>query len=284
MSPTRLYVSLITLGVAAHGGAVQAQSADWSGWQVGTDIGVSGGRSSDIRFEVDPARDTRFNYLQSPVTVDFQRERNLGRGETFALRAARLSQAGAWVFGVEGRIEAGGARQDFVLGPVDAQPLQGQGAGTLGSLTSSQDTLIADAEFKASGSLRLRAGLPLGDRIMVSAFAGPAWAQTDLRLTQNSEINSLHVTLIPGASHFNYNYQRFESSVSTSSGESVFGATGGVIADAALTGRWALRAEAGLTQYGELDIRAPGGASGGASHFTIKPLLYSANVGLSYRF
>lgn len=264
------------------GGAV-AQAADWNGWQVGADIGLSGGRSSDIAFDVDPALDERFTYLQTPNGVRFDRERNLDRGTAVGVRAARLFQSDRWVIGVEGRIEAGGAEQAFVLGPVEADPVRGDGPGTLGGLYASSDTLTADVSFKTSASLRLRAGVPVGDRILVSAFAGPAWTQADLSLVQDSTFSSLYVVLVPGF-HFNYFYQTFESSTSTAPTESAFGVTGGVIVDAALTERWSLRAEAGLTKFNTLEAQAPGGPQGGASRFSIAPLLYSASIGLSYRF
>lgn len=273
------YASAAALAVVALASPLTAQAqSNWTGWQVAADVGVTGARSSDVDVNLDPALNSQFTYHRTPADRSFQRERNLDRRTDFSLTAARLYDMSGWVIGVEGQLRVGGPEEMITTGPIEAEPVSGSGPGTLGSLYASQDTLIADIDVTVTGSLRLRAGREITDNLLISAYAGLGWMRADLAMRQESEFDSVYITL-PPCCHFNYSYRVFESSTSTSGTDDAMGLTVGGIAEVRLTDRIGLRAEAGWGWYNELEIQGAGD-----THFAIKPQTYTGSVGLTYRF
>lgn len=266
---------------------VMAQSPDWSGYTVGVDLGLTGGRNGDLKASLDPARDPRLTYDIAPLNAQFDRDRNMEGQGAGAMRIGRLMQAGSLVWGTE--IQAGivDLNETFVIGPVRDTAAHSNFIPGLGSVNSSTDTLTAEVELEAVASLRARVGLPIGDRWLVSAFAGPAVAQARLSAGQTSQIIINRFELFPGGAHFNI-ITTFVDRATSGSRETkaVFGGTVGGAIDYRIADQWLLHGEAGMTVYDDIEAASGGlgGSSGGDSRVSYAPRLYSVSLGVTRRF
>ncbi len=274
------------VGLAAAG-TTTAQSLprvgpDWTGTYVGVDIGLVGGRSGDAKAAVDPARDARFTYVEGPAAQTLSTSRDLPRKTNVALRAGRLFQSGSLVWGLEGQV--GGARldRDFEFGPFDAGTIRTVPLPGVASPTRTVDSLSTTLEIDAVASLRARVGLPLGDRALVSVFAGPALARARASLTQKSVIEAFSCTN-PARPAMCFNNPVEVINVGPGSDDDLWGGVIGGAVDLKLSDRWIVRGEAGVSRYDDIQARS-GGTGGGDSRFAYEPELYWVSIGLSRRF
>lgn len=269
----RLVVTLLPLALAAPVSSVSAQSSDWTGYYVGGAFGEVGGRNGDIEATLKPAVSTTFTPFVIP-SRSFSRERNLPGEAAGSLYAGRLFDAGRLVVGLEAQLTAVDQTETFTIGPVPA--FRGTPPAT--------ETLTAGLELSATASLRARAGLRLGDRVLVSAFAGPTAALTELRVSQSTEVLEIEWVLTP----FGHR-QRFFSTPRTTTGhaesQTLWGGVVGGMIEAKLSENWSARAEGSLSFYDSIEARSGGGgAEGGDSSFSYKPNLYAFSLGLTRRF
>lgn len=274
--PALVFSALMLPGVAS------AQSAsDWAGWQIGAGVGLNGGRNSDISIEVDSGRAPGFIYPARAPARSFRRERNLERETVLDIRAARLFEFGSLVAGVEIQAQSGGPDLTMDTGPVEfLEPTLTVTDGMGGTLTRSFQTLTTEAAIERQASIRLRAGVPLNDRLLLSGFVGGAWASADFSARQDGSYQGFRLTFPPPGSRPFFSSITLSDSASQSDSDTAFGVTAGAIVDVKLSDRWSLRTEAALTRYQELVFEGPVDGS----RFAIKPNLYSASLGLTYRF
>lgn len=279
---TMFFASLAALLI---GSPALAQSNEWGGYYLGADFGQSGGRDGEIEALIDPAREPRLTYIVPPETAAFDRERKVAQATSAGLRIGWLSQVRGIVWGIEGQAVVTDIGDTFTIGPVPVPA----GARTnfipgFGSYNNSRDTLTAGFAVDASAALRLRAGLPLGDRWLVTAFAGPAAASASLNLRQDSQIVVVENVLGP----FGFD-MRTRVEERTTRGEPqdevIWGGNVGAAIDMQLGGNWSAHAEAGVSFYNAVEARSGGGgASGGNSQFSYAPVLYSMSLGVARRF
>lgn len=275
----------------ASGTAAIAQDSGWAGYYVGAGLSDVGGRNGEIEAEIDPARDGRLNYATAPAARSFLRERNLDRESTFNLKAGRLFEGSRVVWGFEGEIRANGPDRVFVIGPVSstasvsARDLSLIGNNVpLGGSATTTDTLVADFESQEEASVRLRAGLPINDRLLVSMFAGPSAMNADLTLRQDSTVGGLLSFTDALRSRIVFTgFPTASYSVGGSSSETLLGGVVGVGLDAKLTDRWLVNGEASLARYDAIEAISPAQAGSG-SRFSYEPTLYSVSLSLIRRF
>jgi opacity protein-like surface antigen len=275
----------LPIAVSLMATPVVAQPEDWSGYYIGVDFGQSGGRNGDLKVSLDPARDPRLTYDIAPLNARFDRERNLGSGSSGGLRVGRLAQTGSFVWGVEAQAGLLDLNRTFVVGSVRDTRGHSNFVPNLGSVNNTTDTLTAQLDIEAAASLRARVGLPVGDRFLVSAFAGPAVAQARLSASQTSQIVITRSVLGP----FGFNTITTVVDRATSGPEeskAVFGGTLGGALDYRVSGDWLLHLEAGMTVFDDIEAASGGlgGSSGGDSRVSYSPRLYAVSLGLTRRF
>ena len=203
------------------------------------------------------------------------------------VRAGRLVQTGSLVWGAEVQAGVVDLNETFVIGPVREIGAHSNSVPNLGSINNSTDTLTARFELQAAAAFRARVGLPVGDRFLVSAFAGPAVAQARLAASQTSQIVITRITFPSGAAHFDTIMTVVERVTSgPEESKAVFGGTVGGAVDFHMTDQWLLHAEAGLTVYDDIEAASggPGGSSGGDSRVSYAPTLYAVSLGVTRRF
>lgn len=275
-------VQLVACGTLAFSNAAAAQTARWSGYYLGADVGLQGGRSSDLTATLIPARDNRFVYIEGAETRDFGRERAISRKTFAGIRAGRLFEQGAFVWGVELEANAARLEQRFTVGPIDAGPIATNGVLLSGAVPSrvnnSNDTLTADLKINAVTSIRARIGVPVSNRIFASIFGGPSFSNASIEAKQDSLIviqtcnNPLRPTLcgVQGQD---------VSSQGSDEDKLLAGAVVGAALDFQMTEHWGIHGEASLSRYQSIDADA-----GNGSRLSYEPELYSAGLGLTYRF
>jgi len=286
---TSLAASLAAL--SASGTAAIAQDSVWAGYYIGAGLSDVGGRNGEIEAEIDPARDGRLNYATAPTARSFSRERNLDRESTLNLKAGRLFEGARMVWGVEGEVRANGPDRTFVIGPVSSDSFISARDLSLignnrpaGGLATTTDTLVADFETQEEASLRLRVGVPVSDRFLVSAFAGPTVVNSDLALRQDSTVAGIvGFTDALGSRLVFTGFPTGTYSTDGSTSETLVGGVIGATVDAKLTDRWLLNAEASLARYDAIEATTPAYAGSG-SRFSYEPTLYSVSLSLIRRF
>ncbi|MBN8529716.1 MAG: outer membrane beta-barrel protein [Caulobacterales bacterium] len=264
-----------------------AQDGGWSGWYVGVGVATTGGRNGDIEASIDPARDNQITYLGTVAGRTFTRERNLDRANVFNLKAGRLMETGRWVWGFEGEIQTGGPDAPFTVAPgsfrrtdvLTQRPYVPLSWGYV----DTTDVLKADFELRGEASIRARVGLPVSDRVLVSAFAGPSVVQADLGLRQNSSVFRLLPFTDVLHSRIVFDGGTREFSVASRNSDTLVGAVVGAGVDVQLTGGWRINGEASLARYDAIETVAPAYAGTG-SRFSYEPTLYSLSVSLIRRF
>lgn len=273
-------LALFALPAAAH-------SQDWSGFYAGVDVGTTGGRNGELKASLDPARDARLTYDIAPLNARFDRERNIDRQGSGAMRVGRLWQARSLVWGAEIRAGIVDLNETFVIGPVRDISAHSNSVPNLGAINNSTDTLTARFELEAVGSIRARIGVPVGDRFLASAFAGPAVALGRLSASQTSQIIITRSIFTPGSAHFNTITTVVERATSgPEESRAMVGATVGGAIDYRMSDDWLLHAEAGLTFYHDIEAASGGlgGSSGGDSRISYAPTLYAVSLGATRRF
>lgn len=269
----RLVVGLFPLVLTAPATSFAAQSNVWTGYYFGGAFSVVGGRNGDIKATLRPAVSTTFT-TSAPAPRTFLRERNLPGEAAGSIYAGRLFGAGRLVVGLEAQLTANNQTETFSVGPVSS--FRGSPQET--------ESLTADLGVYATASLRARAGLPLGDRVLVSAFAGPTAAKADLSVSQTTDVIGIRWVLTP----FGFRQEFFSTprvTLGRTESETLWGGVVGGTIEAKLSDKWLGRIEGSLSFYDEIEARSGGGgAEGGDSQFSYRPNLYAFSLGVTRRF
>lgn len=273
---------LLVCAILAASDTASAETIGWSGYYLGADVGVQGGRSGDLITNLTPARDSRFVYIEGPQTRNFDQDRSLSRKISAGVRAGRLFDHRSFVWGIELQANAARLEQRFTVGPIDAGPIRTNtvllDGARPGTVNNSNDTVKADFKLDAVASLRARIGVPIGDRTLVSVFGGPSLAKTSLRTGQDSSIiiqsctNPLRPTLCSLDIRDVSSQGLYEDKI-------LAGAVVGAALDFRLTDRWSIHSETSLSRFQSVDASA-----GNDSKIGYEPELYAAGFGATYRF
>lgn len=284
-----LLAGVICAAVLVPASRSWAQSEDWSGYYVGTAATQTGVRNSDISATVDPFRDSRFRYTTSaieggrePRSSRFESEFAIDATSALDVRGGKLFATNKWVWGAEVQVSSGSLDGALRIGPVDADPLGFGPGGELSYIFGTEDTLSASLDLKRQASVRARVGRSIGDRLLLSAFAGPTIVQGHLRLRQDSVVDYAAIRFTQFFRPFTVVYP-VEASVSAEERDTLSGGVVGGALDLKLTDHWRVYAEASVSQYEAIEVKTP--AYGGTgSQFSYKPELYTVGLGLAYRF
>lgn len=260
-----------------------AQSSGWTGSYVGVDAGIVGGQHNQFDIGYDPGREPQYTYNEFPVRRTLSRAFDLDPAVSGAIRAGRLYDHGKLVWGGEVRLAVNQGHDDLVLGPISSGTLSTNFIPGLGSLNNSTDTFTAELKLGVTATAAARIGMPIGDKLLFSVFAGPSLAQADLSVRQDSVYLSQIATLCAGCAHFNFVNTETTSSSAGSESAILVGGVAGYIIEYKLSDHWVLHGIGSLARYSEMEASA-GGANGGNSKFSVAPTLYSASVGVTYRF
>lgn len=274
-------LGLICTTVALVAAPAVAAAQDWSGSSIGFDLSASGLVRSGVSGTVVPARASGFTYTTASPnrSIDVDRSSNpqIGAGVSYS----RLWDKGSVVWGLEGELAYGG-QHEFEVGPYQAGNINARGPGTFGYIDKQLDTVSGELNLQAGLTLKASVGAKLGERALVSLFAGPSVVQTDVKATQSTDFLSIYASLPPGSMHFNYIYNEFAESTSASRSETLVGGVLGAEARYRLTDRLTLRAQASVRRYASIDVRVDAG--GGDTRLSLEPQMAAGSLGLLYRF
>lgn len=275
--------ALLGLALASPVAAQTAsEAADWAGGYIGVEAGVVGGLHNQFDLAYEPGRDPQYTYIQNPPSRSLSRAADLDPAVSGAIRAGRLMNHGAFVWGGEVRV-AVNQGHDITFDEIDGGAANTNFIPGIGGLNTTTDTLSADLKLGVTATAAARIGMPISDRLLVSVFAGPSVAQADLKVRQDSEFLSQLATLCAGCAHFSYTYTTTTGSAENSESDILFGGVAGYIVEFKLSDRWMLHGVGSLARYSEMEASTDG-TNGADTRFSVTPTVYSATVGLSYRF
>lgn len=274
-----LYKVVFTIVLSATPAIAVAQ--DWSGSSVGLDISGAGMVRSNVSGVVVPGRATDFTYAVASPNRSIDVERSSDPKAGAAVSYSRLWDRGGLVWGLEGEIGYGG-RHEFQVGPYEAGDIIANGPGTVGSITKQLDTPSGTLNLNAGFTLKASAGLKIGDRALVSLFAGPTLVQADVKTTQYWNYDTLYTSLPPGSVHFQYKYDNFSETKSSSNSETLFGGAIGIEGRYKISEQLMVRAQSRAIIYSSIDMAVDAG--GGETRLSVEPKMVSGSIGLLYRF
>lgn len=266
-------------------GAAAAQSVgDWSGPYAGVAFTAQAGSNGDTRAIIDPGLDSRLTYIVPPPGRSYAAP-ELRRGISPTVFVGWRQEAGGWIVGTEAQLQGGGPTVRFDTGyglPRYLGPPFACGTPSVGCLDVSSDRIAANIEVQRIVSLRATAGKSIGDRGLLSAYAGPALAWGRLEMLQTS---------VYGTSRFDPSCTRFCTNQPTSVTETrgrteedtAWGVVGGLTLDLKITDNLLARADVGYSRFEALR-GSTGGAYGGDSEVRAQSAGFSAGLGFSVRF
>jgi len=254
---------------------------DWTGSSVGFDASGAGLVHSNVSGLIVPGQATGFSYTTpSPNrSIDVDRSSNPQAG--MAVSYSRFWDRGSAVWGLEGEIGYGGSH-DFEVGPYEAGFIRANGPGTVGSISKQLDTVGATLDLNAGLTIKASVGVKIGERALLSVFAGPTVVQANVKTTQSWNYDTVYASLLPGDTHFQYRYDNFTESVSGSRSETLVGGVIGVEGRYRLNERMTLRAQASVRRYTSFDMAIDAG--GGETRLSVEPQLVFGSIGLLYSF
>lgn len=269
--------------VAASSASAQS-GEDWGGGYAGAAFNAQSGSDGDTKAIIDPGLDSRLTYLLLPPGRSYSAEGLESSVAPVAFAGWRRQIAG-WMMGVEGQVQVGGPEVGFDSGfgtPINWNRVTACGVASVGCLDQTSDSVAADIEIEQVVSLRVAAGRPIGDRMLLSAYAGPALAFGRLEMLQTS---------VYGTSRFDPSCTRFcvnqPTSVTETRGrtadDTALGVVGGVTADLRITDTFSARVDVGYHRFEALR-GSIGGTSGGDSEVWAQSSGFSAGLGLSFQF
>lgn len=262
-----------------------AQTADpWAGRYVGLSVRAQPASDGETKAIIDPGLDSRLTYVNAPPGRSY-----VGPDLESDISAAvfvgwRRAHAG-WLVGLEAQIQEGGPAVRFDSGfgsPAFLDPPRACGAALVGCLEQTLDSVSANIDMSRAVSLRVTAGVPVSDRILLSAYAGPAVASGELELVQTS---------IYRTSYFDPACTRFCVNVPTTVTETrgrtdrdtVWGVVGGLVMEVRVAENLTARGDVGYRRFEALRGRV-GGVNGGDSEVRAQSVGFNAGLGLSFRF
>lgn len=272
----------LTVGLAANSAAAQSEM-DWGGGYAGVAFSAQAASDGDFKTIIDPGLDSRLTYTVLPPERSYSAEA-LERSVAPVIFAGWRREVGGWVVGVEGQVQVGGPQasldSDFVTSLLNRfNACDATGRDCLGQTS---DRIEADLDVRNVLSLRAAAGKQIGDRMLLSAYAGPALGFAQLAMVQTSTY---------GTSRFDPSCTRFcvnqPTSVTETRGrteeDTALGVVVGVTADFAITNALRARADVGYHRF-EAFRGSVGGTNGGDSEVRAQSAAASAGLGLSLQF
>lgn len=282
-----LALSLLLFSVA---GAASAQSVpEWAGPYAGVAFTAQSESQGETKAVIEPARDSRLTYTALPSGRSYEAGSFEDETSLKIFAGWRLHAAG-WLIGAEVQLQEGGPAVRFDSGfnaqNFPAVPQPACGVPDLGCLQASFDGVAANVEVERIASLRLSAGVPLSDRVLVSAYAGPAVAFGRLEMTQTS-LRFTQRPFRPGeCSRFcvgGVTTSVVNEILSRTEDDAALGVVAGLTADFAVTERIMVRADVGYSRFEALR-GSTGGANGGDSEVRSQLAGLAFGLGFGVRF
>jgi hypothetical protein len=275
---TGLFLSLVA-------GAAAAQSVgNWSGPYAGVAFTAQTGSNGDTRAIIDPGLDSRLTYIVPPPGRSYAAP-ELRRELSPTIFAGWRQQTADWLIGVEGQLQGDGPAVRFDSGfglPHPLDPPRACGTTPVGCLYQTSDRIAANISVQRIVSLRATVGKPIGDRVLLSGYAGPTLAWGRLEMLQTS---------IYGTESYNWSCTRFCTNIPTTLAETrgrteedtAWGVVGGLTLDLKITDNLLARADVGYSRFEALR-GSTGGTYGGDSEVRAQSAGFSAGLGFSVRF
>jgi hypothetical protein len=281
-------IGFIFLGQAFFSGSVWAQSPSSSSSWAGPYLGVFGGlaQAGSIHGSITPYRYPGYavDDFAGPVApiVGDEFSKPFGApGVRGGLRATYLWDVGRLVAGVDAQFQFGHAvRVAETISSIYAGPLNLCGLGCLSGTAT--DDLSVKASVSWSAALRARAGLPIGEATLLSAFAGPAILDARVTAHQASNATSFVLGFDPYQPTEGYDLPLTGSAAGAATRALIGGVVGGSV-DYRLSEHWILSAEASVSIFQPLKLNL---SEGGGAFTTVsyRPVLPAVNFGLGYKF
>lgn len=276
---------LVALVFPAYAGA---ESASWNGFYLGADVGgryEQGGR--EYRESITPYIYPGYRYSTSPTPVSLSV--NDGEGGSTAIggiRGGYLLQMNPVVLGIEGQFGFGdNSRSTTSRLQTNVGPFNALAIGSPGGLVDTQsDVVSAHSDLESSGSLRVRLGLPIDDRWLVSAFVGPAIAWAKMQVTQGATATNLTFASDPFHPTIANETAVFASVTGPSETHCLFGGTTGFAADFALSSNWLIHAEYAFGGFGANSAHVAGPQGSVTTVSTGMILTHAMTIGVDYKF
>jgi opacity protein-like surface antigen len=254
---------------------------------MGVTAGIREAQDGDFRVSVQPIRDPRLTYTVPPKPAT-QVGPDFDTAAFSALHAGWRFDVGPWVAGVEGEVrqDAAQTRYDSGLLVYDsfANPFVACGSTALGCLSGINDFVSARASVDNTISVKASIGIPVSDRLLVSAYVGPSVAFGEVVLSQRSQIRIVAPPVrTPGCMlSCSFPVTTFDGFLDAqrSGDDTALGLVAGVNADFKLTENVMARAQLGYARYEALRLD-------GESFETrvwAQPVSVDGSFGLTLRF
>lgn len=281
-------LATVLLLSSISGAAAAQTAADWAGPYAGVAFSAQAESDENSKTLLEWARDPRLTYVAPPSGRGFENP-PLEPAVSPVMFAGWRHGAGSVVLGVEGRLQYGGPSTDFSNSTYfSGSVTQNCGPASIGCLFGQNDTVAADIDIKGSAALRFSMGMPVGDHLLISAFAGPAVTWGNLSLTQTSEIRTGRMlSSALGECITTCSIPRELSRITVVESRSVddtaLGFTLGMTFDLKVTDRLSVRAEGAYSRFEALG-GSPGGVDGAESNVWVRQAGFTGGLGFSVRF
>lgn len=263
-----------------------ASAQDWAGPYVGIAFSAQAASDGDTKTQIDPGLDARLSYTTPPPGRSYEGP-SLSSAVSPVLYAGWRRPAGTLIWGIEGRLEEGGGSTAFDSGPGPQNMAAACGVPALGCLYAAFDGVEADITIERSAELRLSVGMPVGNQMLVSAYAGPAvaWGSLDMVQTSRYFTGRLPVRGVDCVMHCPPTIPTSDVTVTQARTENdtALGVVGGVTLDVKLTDRVIARADLGYRRFEALR-GSTGGTNGADSEVWSQPAGFAGGIGISVRF
>lgn len=278
----RTLVLALTLGMTAS--AATAQSGEhWEGVYAGVAFNAQAASSGDFKTIIDPGLDARLIYTVLPPKTSFSAA-PLDRSVAPVMFAGWRRELGGWIFGAEGQVQVGGPQASLDSGVITVDFLPFANCSSIGfnCLRDTSDRIETDVQVRNVLALRATVGRSVGDRVLLSAYAGPAIASARVTILQTSRY---------GTSQFDQNCRRFcinqPTTVTETRGgtedDTALGIFVGVTGDVRITDAVHVRGDLGYQRF-EAFRESTGASYGGDSEIRAQSDGLAAGLGLTFNF
>lgn len=283
----RMLATVLLLS-SVSGAAAAQTAADWNGPYAGVAFSAQAEGDEHARTLLEWTRDSRLTYV-APLTGRAFENSPLEPAVSPTMFAGWRHGVEGAVLGIEARLQYGGPSTDAVNSMnFGGSVTQNCGPVEVGCLLGQIDTIASDIDVKGAAAVRFSMGAPIGDRLLVSAFAGPAITWGNLSLTQTSEIRTGRTlsSAIDGCIHTcsaGRELTRINVVQTRSVDDTALGFTLGLTFDLKVTDRLSVRAEGAYSRFEALG-GSPGGIDGAESTVWTRPAGFTGGLGFSVRF
>jgi opacity protein-like surface antigen len=278
----RTLVLALALGMTASGATAQSEQ-HWDGAYAGAAFNAQAEASGDFKTIIDPGLDARLIYTVLPPETSFSAD-PFDRSVAPVLFAGWRRELGGWFFGAEGQVQVGGPRARLDSGFITTEflPFVNCSSSGFNCLRQTSDRIETDVQVRNVLALRATVGRPVGDRVLLSAYGGPAIASARVAILQTSTY---------GTFQFDQNCQRFCISQSTAvtetrggtENDTALGVVVGVTGDVRITDDVHLRGDLGYQRF-EAFRESTGASNGGDSEIRAQSDGLAAGLGLTFKF